>query len=195
MSLNLNSKVVHVFPLVYIEAFLVGLVSYAISNSPTKHALGTLHVVVHYVLKVWLKSFFVNQIEVDVVLSGNLDSDITSDEEDKTSDFNGVILDPTTCFSDFIKFLLEEKNKARRSDDQSLSIYENHLTEFIITHLFVSKSLQLIWIDSESLTLSIENIDLILFLTIEALLWEILVGSLHFMRDSSISKASASGVS
>lgn len=66
---------------------LVGLECNTISNSRSEHHLRALHEVVHAILKLWHKCLFVDEIEVNSLISNNLDSNITSNEIDLTSGF------------------------------------------------------------------------------------------------------------
>jgi hypothetical protein len=84
----------HVLPLVNIEASFVVFVGDSVSDSSTEHALSALHVIVHYVLHFGLKRLFIDQIEVNVVLGGDLDSDVTFDKVNETPDVDLVVLFP-----------------------------------------------------------------------------------------------------
>ena len=50
-----------------------------------EHHLGALHVVVHYILKSWLKCLLVDEVEVNFFICDNLDSLVSLDEVDLTS--------------------------------------------------------------------------------------------------------------
>ena len=66
---------------------LVGLECNTISNSRSEHHLRALHKVVHTILQLWHKCLFIDEIEVNSLISNNLDSNITSNEVDLTSCF------------------------------------------------------------------------------------------------------------
>lgn len=66
---------------------LVGLECNTISNSRSEHHLRALHEIVHAILKLWHKCLFVDEIEINSLISNNLDSNITSNEIDLTSGF------------------------------------------------------------------------------------------------------------
>ena len=69
------------FSSVYIETSHVCLVGDTEPHSFTEHGLVAVHVVVHNVLQIWKERLRVYQIEVDLLISGDLDSDVTFDEE------------------------------------------------------------------------------------------------------------------
>jgi len=80
----------HELSSVNIEGPFIGFICDAISYFWAKHHLVAAHVVVQNVLKGRHESFFVNKIEVNNLISCNLDSNVSFDVIDKSSDFNGV---------------------------------------------------------------------------------------------------------
>jgi hypothetical protein len=66
---------------------LVSFECNTISNSRSEHHLRALHEIVHAILKLWHKCLFVDEIEVNSLISNDLDSNITSYEVDLTSSF------------------------------------------------------------------------------------------------------------
>ena len=106
-----------VFSSVDLEAWLICLVGDAISYSCTKHHDRALHIIIHDILKIRFKSLLVNHEEVYFLIRDNLDSDVTSDEVNLPSHVIKLfVLSPQSCL--FVNF--EEKNRAGRSDNQSL---------------------------------------------------------------------------
>lgn len=75
------------FSAVDIKTLLIGFVSYTISDFGTEHHLITVHVVRHNIFQYGFEGVFVDQIEVDFVVRGNLNSDIALDIIDKTTHF------------------------------------------------------------------------------------------------------------
>jgi hypothetical protein len=106
--MHFDFEVVHVFPLIHIEAPLVVLVSNSIPDFLAKHALGAFHIIVHKIFQFWLKSVFVNQVEVNVLLCSYLNPDVAFDEVYETLYVKGVVLVPRTGLCHFVVYLLEK---------------------------------------------------------------------------------------
>ena len=95
---------------VYLESWLISFISNAVSYFGTKHHLGTLHEIEHHVLKFGLKRLFVDEIEVNLFISRNLNPNIAADEIYlPTHLFKLVILGPVAGF----RIYFEEQNGAR----------------------------------------------------------------------------------
>jgi hypothetical protein len=99
---------VHVLSLIDIKASFVCLVGDTVSDSFSKHALSALHVVVHDIFQIWFKCFFINQVEVDKIFSGDLDSNISFNKVDESFDVYLIILHPSVDFLNFVICLFEE---------------------------------------------------------------------------------------
>ena len=80
----------HVLTLVDIETALIRFVGDGETYLGTYHHLVAAHVVVHYVFQGRLKSFWVNQVEVDLRGRCDLDPDVATDEVDETADFQDI---------------------------------------------------------------------------------------------------------
>ena len=80
-----NFKVVIVLSGINCKARLIGLERDTKSYFGTEHHDRAVHVVVHDILKSRLEGFFVNQEEVDELISTNLNSNVASNEIDLTS--------------------------------------------------------------------------------------------------------------
>lgn len=140
---------------VNLESGLVGLVSDSEPNSGSKHHLGALHVVIHHVLKSWLEGLFVNKIEVNSVISDDLDSYVSSYKVDLSSHVvELLVLGPETCL--FVNF--EEENGARRSHDQGLVKKQVHVAKIGISYLLKSARLGVQGVGSQAVALAIEGI-------------------------------------
>jgi len=79
-----------------LKTFHVGLISYTKSNSFSKHGLVAVHVVVHYVLQFGHQSLWVDEIEVNLFVSCNLDSDVSFDKEQEALVLERMKLLPTS---------------------------------------------------------------------------------------------------
>lgn len=95
---------------VHIERFLVRLVSDAVANHAAEHHLSAIHEVEHYVLKYWLKSILVNQVEVDFVIGCDLDTLVSFNEVEEASELKSAELSPPFLSGEFIYRFLEEQN-------------------------------------------------------------------------------------
>ena len=94
-----------IFPLVDNETWLVCLECDTVPYHSTEKHLGALHEVVHHIFKNWHECFRVNEIEIYLFIGCDLESLITFDEIDGTSDFwNLMILSPFVSFwVDFVE--------------------------------------------------------------------------------------------
>jgi hypothetical protein len=81
-------------PGINIKALLIGLVSNAIPHFTTKHHLITSHEIKHHVIKLGHKCFLVNEIEVDHVICGYLNTNISLDEVDVASGVDCLVVGP-----------------------------------------------------------------------------------------------------
>ena len=84
----------HGVSLIHIEACLVGLVGDSVPDLSAEHHLTAAHVVVHDVLKVRHQSLWINEVEVNQLLSCQLDSNVSWHEVDEGSLLNSVVVDP-----------------------------------------------------------------------------------------------------
>ena len=113
-----NLEVVLILSSVDDERFLVGLVSDTVSNLGTKHHLRAVHVVIHNILKLWHESLLVNEVEVDLVIGSDLDSDISLDIVNETSRVNFLVQLPFTSLSNLILLNSKEENLTRTSANE-----------------------------------------------------------------------------
>ena len=91
------------------ETGLAGFIGYTVSDCFTEHHYRTLRVIVHSVLELRPKSLRLDLVEVNNIVSANLNSNITSDEIDLSSGiFQLIILLPLIC----LRINLEEENGA-----------------------------------------------------------------------------------
>ena len=101
----------HEFSSVDSKGFLVSLVGYTISDSGTKHHLVTSHEVEHDILEGWLECLWVNQIEVNLIISSNLDPFVSFDEVDEASHVDLVVLFPLLGHILVLVFFLDDLEK------------------------------------------------------------------------------------
>jgi hypothetical protein len=66
---------------VNVETFLTCFVCYAKLDSFTIHHLVTVHVIIHHVFQLGHKCLGIYEVKVDSFVSGDLDSNVTFDEE------------------------------------------------------------------------------------------------------------------
>ena len=84
----------------YLEALLVGSVGDTVLYFAAEHHHGAVHVVVNHVFELWKEGVFVYQVEVDVVVSGNLNSNVPLSERNKACQLESVVQLPfhSLCF-------------------------------------------------------------------------------------------------
>ena len=117
MTVKIDPQVVRVLPSVNIEALLVNFVSDAIAHLAPEHHLVTPIVIVHNVLKGGHVRFHVDQVEVNHFGCCYLDADVAFDVEDEAAHFNFVVECPLLYLVVYIKYLLEEQDFARASEN------------------------------------------------------------------------------
>ena len=168
---------------IHSEGLLVRLVSDSVSDFWAKHHLVTAHEVGHNVLKLRLKRLRVDQVEVDLIVASDLDPLISLDEKDEASGLDLVVLPP---FFDNISVLvlfcfdLEEYHFAWTSGDQGFIVEKVHLTEVHFCHPFVNNICGVVSVDVEGLALPVKRVYHIIIRVVEALVWKVLRGALHF---------------
>ena len=155
-----------IFPLVNGEAWLVCLESDTVPDLSTKKHPWALHKVVHDVLEFWHQSFLVDKVEVNLLISRNLEPNITFNEIDCTSCFwDVIILVPVVCF--WVNLI--QWYWTWWPGDECLVKQQKHVSQVIVGNLLTSPLGHVIWINCISVTLSVENVDLIHYSTVESL--------------------------
>jgi hypothetical protein len=76
---------VHELSPIHSKSFLICLIGDTVFDFRTEHHLIAAHEVSHHILKSGLECFWVNEIEVDLIVSGNLDSLVAFDKENEAS--------------------------------------------------------------------------------------------------------------
>lgn len=161
------------------KGFLIGLVSNTVSNFGAKHHLWAVHVIVHDILKGWLESFLVNKIKIDLVITSNLDSNISFNIINEASWVDLLVQFPFTSFSDLIGFNSEEENLTWASANESIVVNEVHLTEISISHPVIDIIGIIVGWNDVWKALSIERIYFVELIVIEWLVREVLFGAIH----------------
>ena len=113
------------------ECFLISFVGDTISYSWAKHHLIAPHEIGHYVLQSRLECLWINQIEVNLVISCYLDSFVSFYEKYEASCLNFIVLFPFFNNDFVLIFLLEYSEKYNftgTSSNKSLVIKKIHLT-------------------------------------------------------------------
>jgi hypothetical protein len=136
------------------------------------------HEVEHDVFQSRLECLWVNEVEVDLIISCNLYTLVSFDKVDKTSHVKLVVLLPENVGLGGVVLVLffnnfEKHDLTGRSGDKSFVINKIHLSEILISHLLKLGLLSVITTDDESLTLSVEGVDLIIVGVVETLVWEV----------------------
>jgi hypothetical protein len=116
---------------------LIGFVGDSVSYRFTKHHLRTIHEVLHDILKLRYECLSVNNVKVDLGISGNLNPLITSNIVNESSNVNGVIAFPLTFTSELIKLKLEEENLTGASHNQCILIDQVHCSQVLVIHFLL----------------------------------------------------------
>jgi hypothetical protein len=179
---NWDLIVVNIAPPVYVKCLLIGLVGDAVLDARTEHHLVTTHEVKHDILERGLKRLLVDQVKVDVIVRGNLDSNIALDVKDEASDVKHVIFSPFLVVR-IILFGhdLEEQDRARATSDQCLVVEQVHLAEIFVRHLLNFEVSRVVRFDCEGLSLSVEAIKYIVLRIIKTFVWEVHPIAIHLM--------------
>ena len=135
-------------PTINIKALLIGLVGDAVFDFGAKHHLVAAHEIEHDVLKGRFESLGVDKVEVDQVISGDLDSLISFDEVNESSDFKLIVLFPQLDTWIILVFKdLKEEDLAGAPCNESLIVNEVHLAQINISHLLVLDIARIVGID------------------------------------------------
>ena len=163
-----------------VERSLVGLVSDAVLDSRPEHHLVAAHEVLHHVLELWLEGLRVDEVEVYLVVSSDLDSLVALDEVDEASYVQLLVLLPGLDVGVvLVSEDLEEEHSAGAPCDQSLVVDEVHLAQIHVCHSLELVVLSIVSVDRERLALAVERVDDVVFVVVEALVWKILLRALH----------------
>lgn len=155
-----------------VKRALVRFVGDAIPDSASKHHLRTAHEIEHYIFKNWLKSLWINQEEVNVLVCGDLNSLIALDKVQKSSDVKSLVVNPCGLLGEIIDHNLEEQDLTTASCYQCSVVYQKHgsqipvmdflkgVRQFIVPELVHGVFNILHW-DSEALALSVKGVNLV----------------------------------
>ena len=171
---------------VHIEIALVLLIGDSINTFASKHHHGAVHEVVHHIFDDRLEGVLIDSIEVNFVISHNLDPPCSSYVENIAAKVERVVIVPLLLASELIKLKLEEQDDGARSADKSCLIDQVHLPEIFIINVLECK----VWLlfllgglnislfevlitrdfkyrHSIGLPLSVKGVDLIVLLIVE----------------------------
>ena len=166
-----------VFSPIDVEALLIGLVGHTVPHFGAEHHLVTGHEVEHHVLQDGHESLLVNLAEIDLVICGDLNSHVSLDIVDESSDLLNMVLCPLSYPRIFILHYFEKQDVTGASGNKCGVIDEIHLTQVHISHPVESIIAALLAIDDEGLALSVEGIDLVFLFVVEAPVREVLLGA------------------
>ena len=148
----------HKFPTVDIKGSLIWLVGDAVPYSFAKHGLVAAHVIVHNVFKIGHECLLIDEIKVNQLIGGNLNSDVTFNVIDEASHLQSMIEFPAFDFGHFVDHLFKEVNFVRTSDDQSFAAKHYHLSEVFVNDLLCFEIVWLRRLDHKRQSLSIKQI-------------------------------------
>jgi hypothetical protein len=112
VSIDTDSEIVHILPLVDIKAPLVVLIGDTISYFFADHHHGRLHKVVHYIFQLGFESFQVNRVEINVVHGRHLEPVCVLNVVDGPSDLDLVEAFPEDLLRRKTHRFLEEADLA-----------------------------------------------------------------------------------
>ena len=141
---------------------LVGLVSDTVLHFRAEHHLSAVHVVEHDVLKDRLQMLFgvfiilLDQVEVDELVSGDLDPDVSLNIVDEPSSLNLIILFPLSGLRLLVELKFEEEDVTGASGDQRLIINQVHLPKIHLSHSVEDVILSVLALHDEGVALSVE---------------------------------------
>lgn len=98
------------FPPVNIKGFLVCLVSDTIFDFATKHHIYTIHEIEHHVFQFRLECFGVDEVEIYILVCGDLDPFITLDEIDEPTNIESPVVAPMALFREIVIMHFKEQN-------------------------------------------------------------------------------------
>jgi hypothetical protein len=162
-----------VFSSINVKSSFISLISNTVSYLGAVHHITALHEVEHDVFKSGYKCLLVYQIEINFIISNNLDSYISFDVVNKSSCLNLIITFPVSFIGIFVKFHFEEINRTRTSANQCFIVNKIHLAKIHVRHSFIGIFRSVATIYNESLPLSIEGINFIFVRIIKASVREV----------------------
>lgn len=92
------------------KTLLVSLVCDTVSNFGPEHHLIASHEIEHNVFKGWHERLLVDQVKIDLLIRGDLNSDVSFDVVDESSYLQHVVLYPSSLLCVLILLDFEEKN-------------------------------------------------------------------------------------
>ena len=165
------------------ERILIGLVCYSVLDVRPKHHLVAVHEVEHDIAQSWLESLLVYTVEVNQLVSGNLDSVVALHVEYEASQGYCIVKCPVPVPSFLFYNYFEEKNTRGRPGNQGFVIHQVHLSEIHVGHPCEFVIFDVGIVHSEHMALSVEQIGLIVFFVGEGSVWEVFLGAIHFHLD------------
>lgn len=163
-------EVVVVLPRVDHEARLVLPISNAKAPRWPKHHLGSPHEVEHDVFKLGHECLLVDDVEVYLVFTDNLNPDVSLDEVDLPARIGElVVLVPVGLLATLVELLLEEQDRARGPSYQGAVKHQVHVAQVALCHFLVRDVGRVLQAVREALTLPVEGVDLFVVFRVERL--------------------------
>jgi hypothetical protein len=108
----------HISSTINVETFLVCFVGYTVSDFATKHHLITSHEIKHNIFQFWHECFFVDFVEINLIIRSDLNSYITFNIVNEPSNLFLMVLDPLSLISLIILFNFKEQDVAGASGNE-----------------------------------------------------------------------------
>ena len=114
---NVYFEIMLVFAPVNVKRLLVGLVSDAVPHLASEHHLTAIHEIEHHVFQVSLKCFRIDQVEVDLLISDDLDALVALDEVKVASFLKFLIHYPSLFLAEGVCLQFKEQDLAAASSN------------------------------------------------------------------------------
>lgn len=108
--MHVHFEIVFKLTRIYFKTLSVCFVGNAISNSASKDQTTALHMVIHNILKFWSELSIINKVKEDLIVSGNVDSDVSFDKVKQSFVLKLPVLFPVILLCFVIPNSLEEQN-------------------------------------------------------------------------------------
>lgn len=197
VTLHRNNEVVLIPSTVDPKAALVGFVGDAVTDTRSEHHLVAAHVVRHDILELGQQGLRIHEVEVDLVVGGDLDTLVAAYEVDEASDAQFKVLPPlpagcSRAISELLSLsfpvddtraffvviidddAFEEEDLRAAACNEGPVIVHVHLTKVLVGHPLNNVVAGVLAVDRDRLALPIECIELSFFDIGEGLVREVL---------------------
>jgi hypothetical protein len=173
-----------------IKGRLVLLVVNRVSVLSSNLQMSTLKEVVHNVFQLWFESLSIDCVEINQFFVSDLDVVVRISASfvvvNKAPNLDSVVFDPFSDLFHFVPNLLEKHDFIRAGRNQDLSVDKLHQAEILFGNPLIPIVFKVFWVDTECLSLSIETINPVFQVVMEAPHREVLEVADHHLADGAI---------